>query len=52
MVRAQIEDHIGRSIGRALHVLYPTAPDAGALIKPHVWRDRRYVGESAGRVLA
>ena len=51
MERAQIEDHIRRSITRALHVLYPTATDAGALIKPHVWRDRRYVGESGGLVL-
>ena len=32
-------------------MLYPTAPDPGALIKPHVWRDRRYVGESGGLVL-
>lgn len=52
MARSQIEDHIRRSIGRALHVLYPTVSDTGALIKPHVWRDRRYVGESGGLVLA
>ena len=51
MERAQIENHIRRSIGRALHVLYPTAHDVGTLIKPHVWRDRRYVGESGGLVL-
>jgi hypothetical protein len=47
----RIEDHIRQSIWQALRALYPITPDIGSLLKPHVWRDRRYVGESAGRVL-
>jgi hypothetical protein len=44
--------HVERSISRALRVLYPTVPDIANLVKPHVWRDRRYVGEANNRVLS
>ena len=52
MSSSLVEHHIQRSISLALRVLYPTVPDIGSLVKPHVWRDRRYVGESGGVVLA
>lgn len=52
MVGEVVEQHARRSLARALHVLYPTVPEITSLIKTHVWRDRRYVGEDDGRVLA
>lgn len=52
MFPSLVEHHIRQSISLALRVLYPTVLDIGSLVKPHVWRDRRYVGESGGLVLA
>ncbi|MBE7550151.1 MAG: hypothetical protein HS126_03625 [Anaerolineales bacterium] len=34
-----------------IQILFPLNVDPGSLIKPHNWRDRRYVGEKDGRVV-
>ncbi len=40
------------ALRRALRTLYPATPDVMSLARVHVWRDRRYVGERNGTVLA
>lgn len=39
-------------LAETIKILFPLDVDPSNLIKPHVWRDRRYVGEKDGRVLA
>lgn len=36
----------------AIRTLFPLTPDPRKLVKKHVWRDRRYVGENDGKVAA
>jgi hypothetical protein len=36
----------------AIKTLFPLQTDPNALIKQHVWRDRKYVGELNGRVIS
>ena len=45
-------DHMLGTLHRAIRALYPAVPGAMSLVKDHVWRDRRYVGEHAGKVLS
>ena len=52
MLAATLDQHISAVLHEAIRTLFPLASDPGSLIKSHVWRDRRYVGEAAGRVVA
>ena len=47
-----LSNHIQGALRRALRALYPATPDVMSLVRVHVWRDRRYVGDHAGKVLA
>lgn len=46
---AEIDRRIPEVICEAISILFPAELDASSLIKRHVWRDRRYVGEHKGR---
>jgi hypothetical protein len=41
-----------RVLSETVRILFPLTAEPDALVKPHVWRDRRYVGEFGGKVAA
>ena len=47
-----LSSHMQGALSRALRALYPASPDVMSLVRVHVWRDRRYVGDHDGKVLA
>jgi hypothetical protein len=46
-----MNDHIKQILSEAIKILFPLDVDPGSLIKPHMWRDRKYVGEFNGKVV-
>jgi hypothetical protein len=50
MDESALENHMAEVLFEATRTLFPLASNPRGLIKGHVWRDRRYVGEFAGKV--
>lgn len=46
------ENHARAVLASLVEVLFPAAGDPSVLARQHAWRDRRYVGEFAGSVVA
>jgi hypothetical protein len=48
----QMEQQITPTLCATVRYLFPDAPAPEALVKRHVWRDEKYVGEHEGRIVA
>ena len=46
-----IDLHIKNTLAETISILFPLHKYPEGLIKPHVWRDRKYVGEYSGKVV-
>jgi hypothetical protein len=45
-------DRLGQLLSQTIKTLFPLNVEPEKLVKPHVWRDRGYVGEHADKIVA